>query len=310
MPYSTGLANSASDLLNAVVAAATEHGWRWDADNGVLQKGAIVGELSTNGLNLLLRAALGYSDAAPDTPAPKWVGITDRLQRSGNTPLSYPLTYHLFVHTQPDDIILAVNYQVVWWQWLALGQARTFGVLGNGVWQWGTATSDINTNAGVAIDANGSTGSGSGHTSGAPFWQANDVSGVLASSIYLDFNRHGWWNNPNGNTPVNPNNARATIAVSTQLVTQPNTWNGEAVLIRVHIMAQQPSSFWSHVAELPHLRMLRNDNINNGQILNLGSERWFVAPVYRKNTQNRNSSEYNHPNHSGTVAMAVRYDGP
>src|SRR5690554_1283689 len=92
--------------------------------------------------------------------------------------------------------------------------------------------------------------------------------------------------------------------------TQPNTSNGEAVLTSVHIMAAQPSSFWSHVAELPHLRMTRNDNIDDGQIITLGAERWFIAPVYRKNTTSRNASPYNQANHSGTVAMAVRYDGP
>ena len=123
---------------------------------------------------------------------------------------------------------------------------------------WGTATSDISTNAGVAINVSGNAGSSSGNTSGAPFWQSNDVNGVLASSIYLDFNGHGWWNNPNGHTPVNPNNARATIAVGTQLTTQPNTWNEEAMLARLHIMALQPSNLWSHVAELPHLRMTRS----------------------------------------------------
>ncbi len=310
MPYVTGLANSASDLLNAVVTAGTDNGWSWDATNSVLLKGQIYGRLSTSGLNFLVQAALGYSGATLDTPAVKLVGITDRLRQSGNTLLSYPVTYHIFVHTDPDDIILAVNYQVMWWQWLALGQARTFGVQGNGIWHWGTATSDISTNAGVAIDSNGSTGSGGGNTSGAPFWQSNDTTGVLASSIYLDFNGHGWWNNPVGGSTSPPNNARATIAAGTQLTTQPNNWNGEAVLTRVHIMAAQPSSFWSHVAELPHLRMTRNDNIDDGQIITLGAERWFIAPVYRKNTTSRNASPYNQANHSGTVAMAVRYDGP
>lgn len=310
MPYVSGLANSASDLLNAMVIAGTDNGWTYDTAYSLLHKGQIYGRLSASGLNFLVQAALGYNGATLNTPAAKQVGITDRLSKSGNTRLSYPVTYHIFVHTDPDDIILAVNYQVMWWQWLALDQARTFGVLGNGIWHWGTATSDISPNAGVAIDSSGSPGGGHGNTSGAPFWQSNDISGVQASSIYLNFNGHGWWNNPMGVFTKSPNNARATIATGTQLVTQPNHWNGEAVLARVHIMAAQPSSFWSHVAELPHLRMTRNDNINDGQIMTLGSERWFVAPVYRKNINSRNASTYKEPNHSGTVAIVVRYDGP
>jgi hypothetical protein len=310
MPYVTGLANSASDLLNAVVTAGTDNGWSWDAANNMLYKGDIYGRLSTSGLNFLVQAAQGYTGASLDNPAVKSVGVTDRLRYSGNTLLSYPVTYHIFVHTNPDDIIVAVNYQVMWWQWLALGQARTFGVLGNGVWHWGTAPSDFSTSRGVAIDPDGGTGSGGGNTSGAPFWQSNDTSGVQNSSIYLNFNGNEWWNNPTGYYSTIPNGARATIAGATQLVTQPNTWNGEAVLARIHIMAVQPSNFWSHVAELPHLRMTRNDNIDDGQIVTLGPDRWFVAPVYRKDSANRNGSRYNSANHSGTVAMAVRYDGP
>jgi hypothetical protein len=310
MPYVTGVATSANDLQNAVVAAATDHGWSWDASNSLLSKGDILGQLTVEGLNLLVQAALGAAGSMLLNPAAKRVGITDRLRQAGNTLLGYPLTYHLFVHTDPDDLILAVNYQVMWWQWLALGQARRFGVLGHGVFQWGTATSDINTTAGVAIDADGGTGSGGGNTSGAPFWQSHDTTGVQNSSIYLDFNGHGWWNNPVGVSTANPNNARATLAVPVLLTTQPNIWNGEAALIRLHVMAAQPAGFWSHVAELPHLRMTRNDNLDDGEIITLGAERWFIAPVYRKNTQSRNASPHNAANHSGTIAMAVRYDGP
>jgi len=312
MPYYTGTANSATDLLNAIVTAGTGNGWTWDATNSMLYKAPIYGKLTVSGLNVLVQAALGYTGGTLTTPAAKQVGITDRLQASGNTVLSYPVTYHIFVHTNPDDIIVAVNYQVSWWQWLAIGQARSFGVLGNAIWHWGTATSDISTSAGVAIHSSGSTKSGSviGNTSGAPFWQPNDETGFQNSSIYLNFNGYGWWNNPTGEYTTNPDNARATRAVPQLLVTQPNAWNGEAVLVRIHIMAPQPSSLWSHVAELPHLRMTRNDNINDGQILALGSDRWFIAPVYRKNAATRDGSDYFDATHSGTIAMAVRYDGP
>jgi len=312
MPYVTGLANNASDLLNAVVNAATNNGWSWDASYSMLYKGDIYGRLTVSGLNLLVQAALGYSGSTLITPADSMVGITDLLRASGNTLLSYPLTYHIFIHTNPDDIIVAVNYQVMWWQWLAIGQARNFGVLGNAIWHWGTAVSYFDPANGVAVHVGGWTHSNwyNGHTAGAPFWQAYNNGGVKNSAIYLNFNGHGWWYNPLGDGNSPPNNARATIAAGTLLPTQPNTWNGEAVLVRIHIMAAQPSGFWSHVAELPHLRMTRNDNINDGQILTLGSERWFVAPVYRKNTASRDGSFWNSANHSGTIAMAVRYDGP
>lgn len=311
MPYVTGIANSAADLCNAVVSLATDHGWRWDNSNHILCKGDINGQVTSSDCNLLVQLAIGYSGNTLVSPAPQKTGITDRLGYAGNTLLSYPLTYHIFVHTAPDEIIVAVNYQLMWWQWLALGQANSFGVPGNAVWQWGSTTSDMKIQAGIALNVDGSSSGGYyGHTSGAPFWQPNDGSGVPNSSIYLNVNGHGWWNNSLGYYSKNPNNACASIAAAPLLMTQPNTWNGEAVLIRLHIMVAQPSSFWSLVAELPHLRMLRNDYISDGQILTIGAERWFIAPVYRKNTVSRNTSVYKDATHSGTIAIAVRYDGP
>lgn len=101
MPYATGLANSASDLLNAVVTAGTDNGWSWDSANSMLYKGDIYGRLTVSGLNLLVQAALGYSGGTLVTPAAKMVGITNRLGQAGNTLLSYPVTYHNAVSIIP-----------------------------------------------------------------------------------------------------------------------------------------------------------------------------------------------------------------
>lgn len=311
MPYATGTANSATELRDAIVAAATANGWTWDSTNSMLYKGVIYGKLTVSGLRLFVQAALGYSGSTLTTPANRQVGISDVLTSSGNTPLSYPLTYHIFIHTDPDDIIVAVNYQVSWWQWLAIGQAVNLGVNGNCMWQWGTTTSDLASGNGVAVLINGSAGgSGFTRTSGAPFWKQNDSAGVLASSIYLNHQGYEWWSQRVSSTPTAGFGAAADFPAQTLLATQPNTWNGEAVLVRCHVMAIQPSSLWAYVADLPHLRFVRNDNINDGQILTLGTERWFAAPVYRKNTASRDASIPTSSNHSGTLGMAVRYDGP
>jgi hypothetical protein len=61
---------------------------------------------------------------------------------------------------------------------------------------------------------------------------------------------------------------------------------------------------------LPHVRLTRNDNYTDGQIITLGSDEWMVFPGLRKDLTQRNgstsSTETNALNSSGTVAIAVR----
>lgn len=318
MAYATGIANSAADLRIAIVNLATANGWTWDSANEMLHKTPIFGKLTVSGSQLRIQGALGYAAGTLTSPSTMTSCITETFTGYGNTPLTYPLTYHIFLHTAPDDIVVAVNYGAVWWQWLGFGNGLAVGGgTSTPLWQWGTGNAASSGN-GVAIQANGSyDGGASTATSGAPFWLPGALGKIAASSIYTGgvdgAGINGWYpvETSNSGDVGTAGRVLTSSAAAGLLVTQPNTWNGEALLIRCLVMASRPSNFRSYVAELPHLRFTRNDNLSDGQIVAIGSDKWFVAPVYRKNTAGRNGTiGTGGENHSGTIAMAIRYDGP
>ena len=86
----------------------------------------------------------------------------------------------------------------------------------------------------------------------------------------------------------------------------PNTWNGEATLLPVQAYLARPSSKVSLIAELGHMRYVRIDNYNAGDIITLGADRWKVFPWWQRNAASRDGADFS----SGTLGFAVRYDGP
>lgn len=314
MPYYSGSANSSADLRQAIVNGATAHGWTWDGANNVLYKGSVYGRLTINGQRLYVQAAHGYSGGTLINGAPKAVGISDQITGSGNVPLSYPLNYHLFIHDSPDDVICAVNYNSVWWQWLAFGQARNLGVNGSCLFNFGTLASDaLSFSYGIGASADeGNTGGGGAaysHGSGLPFWRALvNQSTRTNSAIHLDIDGVGWVEGPPDTLPATW--ARLNPYVGEVISKTPNAWNAEAVLARAIVHVTRPSSLLSPAAELSHLRFTRNDYIMDGEVISIGGEQWKVMPAYRKNTANRNGAgpAPDTLSHSGTIAIAVRYD--
>jgi hypothetical protein len=314
MPYATGTANNATELRTALTNLATANGWTWDATNQMLYKAPVYGKLTISGLNLFVQSALGYSGATLTTPAAQGAGISANLSKTGITVITYPLTYHCFVHANPDVIVLAVNWGTVWWQWLMFGNAKSLGDEPNPRWHWGSAASDMPAGARVYIAStmvNTTLATDSGAAPLAPSSNGN----YRNSALYANLDAIGWRYNLGGSALVDPNNANSGYAAAPLLQTQPNAWNGETELIRLQPMVLRPSSFWSYVADLWHVRITRNDNFSDGQIITIGPDSWFVAPCFRKDSANRDSSLGTAGGaiagtHSGTMALAIRYDGP
>lgn len=315
MPYYTGTANSAADLVQAIVNAGTANGWTWDSTNAVLYKGDIYAKLTTSGSKAYVQTALGYSGSRLTNPAPVQTGIRDDIIGGGAPALSYPLNYHIFVHTSHDDIICAVQYQSTYWQWLAFGQARNLGVSGKCVWQWGTCASDVST----AVNANTKTVSlallsdqtvYSCWTSGAPFWLPYGyVYAGRNASLHVSLDGIEWVSNKLSTAQA----TSAFVRAAQQIIAMtPSAWNGHTILAPCAVFMDRASGLASAVCELPHIRMTRNDYLNDGQIITIGPDKWFVAPVARKETASRDVSVPNgsRPSHSGTIAVAIRYDGP
>lgn len=317
MAYVTGSAGNAASLRDAIVDAATANGWVWDNGLGALHKGNIAGQLTVNGLDVLVKAALGVSGGALVTPSAITCGIRGVFTIAPHVQLSYPLTYHIFINTNPDEIVVAVNYQTSWWQWLGFGMGRPMGDNVSPVWQWGTCGGEMlppnnNINNGITFTVNGDlhtagTFAGNRSTGCLPFWRAAAPEGNVWCAIYSELTSSWIYPNTQWATAPTSSHFETPKLISQLLTTQPNRWNGEAVLLQIPVNIGRESNFNSYLAEIGHLRLLRNDNLNDGQILTLGSEEWFTAPAYRKNTTLRDGSSPSSDNsQSGTVGIAVR----
>lgn len=82
-----------------------------------------------------------------------------------------------------------------------------------------------------------------------------------------------------------------------------NQWNSQATLVPIELVYYAPSSFKSYLGYPLHLRLVRVDNYNNGDIITLGTDQWKVYSTGKKDLAARNSSSAS----TGTVGFAVRY---
>ena len=334
MAYVTGTANSFSDLLAALQSACTANGWTLSGN--VLHKGSCYAEVMLNesaysasrnadstlsvragngidGSNALTDAALAYVDA------PR-MGIMPSA-----TPLvnwDWPVTYHVHVLTSSDEVYLRVNYgggQL--WQELEFGVSPAAGNAGTGNWASASMSKSTSSNILTAssVDtrpAGGVTGYyGSSYFVCAPFFWDFGYNGGNGTSFAPNSHMHGALDATTGapvwsNVADNRMNGDVGAAITNVPLYgyTPNAWNNEAVLFPVQITQVRPSAKISMIGELGHLRYIRNDFITDGQIITLGSDKWKVYPMYRKNAAARDGGAG--VDHSGTMATAVRYDGP
>ncbi len=317
MPYATGIANNATDLRTAVVNLATANGWTWDSTNEMLYKAPVYGKFTVSGTALRIQGALAYSGGVLTSPGPGPSSMGVSFTATGNTAITYPLTYHVFLDATPDAIVVAINYGAVWWQWLGFGNAIPKGAVTNPLWYFATTgTNNVGGVTGVVVYVRGWQGAASGQTSGIPFWPSyTAANGSQTGAIYtggLDGGgSNGWSIGPSSQTTENTLSTAALVPTASGLLTtQPNAWNAETLLVPVNPVISRPSGFKSYIGEVSCIRLTRNDFFEDGDILTIGTQKWFIAPVYRKNASSRDGADYLSPNHSGTLAYAIKYDGP
>lgn len=97
------------------------------------------------------------------------------------------------------------------------------------------------------------------------------------------------------------------------LTAAPNLLNNGHVLLPVKNIVARSAGGVTTVLQHKHLRWIRNDLIENEEIIEYGADRWKCYPALRKNLETRDgytgSLSYGFT-HSGTYGYAVRYDGP
>lgn len=306
MAYSTGSASNFSDLLTALVSACTAAGWSWDATSGVLSKGAVFVKMApaaTNTDALVIQGGLGLSAGALVTPC----ATTAQMYRACQNPITWPVTYHVLIGTSPDSVVLLINHNITYWQWMVFGQAINLGAPGSGVYFGASVRSGIYTTPAISVNVQSNAGTGyNQHHFAIPFWSPDAAVGSFYQNCFIDVNLEGCeWGN---DAALNGQAVRADWPAITLMATQPNAWNADAMLLPLRIYGARPSSLYSALAQLPNVRLVRNTNYSDGDIITLGSDRWKVFPGRCKNTSQPDGAQ--NMDHSGTYALAVLYDGP
>lgn len=304
MAYFTGSANSLSELLSSLVAHCTSAGWTWNASVSVLYKDAAYVRLTTDaeGLYLLGRTSLSAGDA----PGTVKIGY-----KVGRSPVTWPVIYH--AHIIGHEVYLLINYDVEFWQWLAFGLAGVEGNIGTGCFVAATLGEgkEPYVSGPVVIDSlGGSFLVGTGVVAPLPFYGTASYGSSPANRMSRNSLLHNS-SGINGWALALTNNSGAVVGagyLEPLIGIQPNMWNSEAVLLPIRAYRTRPEDMISLEGELKHSRYIRIDNLEAGQIITLGTERWKIYPAYRKNIASRDGGSG--INHSGTFGWAIRYDGP
>jgi hypothetical protein len=87
----------------------------------------------------------------------------------------------------------------------------------------------------------------------------------------------------------------------------PNQWNGEAVLSPIIVYTTRASGLLSPVLQTAHIRWVMIDNLTDGQIITIGSDKWKIYPLWRRSSRTFNPSQ--NGGGTGTLGYAVRYNG-
>lgn len=331
MPYETGSANSFADLLAALQAACTGNGWTLSGN--VLHKGTCYAEVlvtQTQGSVVFANSALSVragngidgsnllTDPCPVAPT---LGIIPN--NTVFVDFDWPITYHIHILTNPDEVYLVINHGAgQLWQNLCWGQSPSPGNAGTGNWCSATMCVYTYTTFGAA-PITITPGGGqiySYNVYNLPclpfFWQAAKE---MSFPVYMNSYIHGAINDSTGLPIWSDSSAPFAAGASPGLVTSaltcspllnysPNAWNSETALLPIQIIQSRPSSKTSMIGELQHARFCRNDYIDDGSIKPLGTDQWKIYPAFKKNIAARDGVLGG--NHSGTVAWAIRYDGP
>lgn len=310
MGYQTGSAADASALRSALIAFAVAQGWTWDATNEMLYKGAVYAKLTVpTSTSLRIQGATGYSGATLTNPTASWAEIRDLAASPTVTKaIVWPVTYHILANASPDDLVLLINFDTSYWEWLGLGQCTDLGVGPSGKATWCGASMPAYgiIRIKIGVEGGGVNAYYRQHPC-APFW-ANDV--TAGGNADPAGTANTWVHSALDGSDsvvrqwVNDNNAllgQYYRAATPLLARQPNAWNEQTLLVPARIVASRPSGFYSYVAEMPHARLLRMDNLEGGDLITLGSDQWFVAPFFRKNPVAQTESD------SGNSGWAIRY---
>lgn len=300
MAYVSGTAATFAELVAGIRNACTANGWTLSGE--VLHKGTVYQRVRVNGNFIDSKGGTGIDGSnalTGESPSGSRIGSNNA------TTLIFPLTYEVFVHTNPDEVMVVISYGSDAFQWFAFGKSAVT-LPGTGGWHSGSLCTGWPVNVTLRAEAtvlpNGYFGyrdsTSSGEQCPAMFWASSteNANGENANGehIHTGLNGATWEGNLKSSIYRAPLNAIT-----------PNAYNNQAVLLPIQVFSTiYGSSKVALVLDVAHCRSLSIANLNPGEIITLGTDRWKVFPWFMKNSA-EGIFDY-----TGKHGFAVRYDGP
>jgi hypothetical protein len=311
MPYDIGATTGYADLKSRIHTFLQDNGWTLSGT--VIYKGNVFAQLTDNTAYLQLVGGQGESGGALTDTCP---AISRIRTDAWGTDVTFPCTYHFFVHTSPDVFMCVINHNTLNVQWMTFGEVNKYGAWNGGqyfgasynsgslhnVWQFSNWRCRFyNTQAGQ------NTNCGIGY-----FWASTDTSsggyGNMQMVCDLDGSAGDWIDN---HGTLSTRNFNGSYLANNLVPYSPNTFNSQAVLVPIHLYHNRPSDFSSVIGEPGHTRYVNIKHYNAADIITLGAEKWMVFPHHKKSANSlTDPAVYPSGSETGYLGFAVRYDGP
>ena len=306
--YQTGTVNNSDDLLTVIQTFCTDNGWVLSGSNYLYKGQSNIKLTSSPPLRVDIEGATTSTGVSP-SPSYRSVHID-----SGN----WPITYHLFLHDTPDQVVCVVHYATSKIQVIMFGDIVKLhdSAYVGGNWFFASGFGDYALGGLYRFAESPGT---------VPLLQISPIAGNLQTvAPTIPFTESISFIDPNSTyTHMHAEidgiiwNPQATQKITytdytlRSLYRSPNSWNNQACLIPMHLQFAMANSLYSYLGYIEHIRFIRTTNYNIGDIVTLGPDKWKVFPWGAKNANSPNG-DYDFPqsSHTGTLGFAVRYDGP
>jgi hypothetical protein len=337
MAFQTGTASSFSDLQSKIETFLTGNGYT--LTSGIITKTGtqIHVEFTNDTLNLFLEmgkdssaGSLLHTHPLRTSSKTQIVGMGSNFNSSGGaSAIVFPVNYDFQVWANPEnEFRCVIEYNNSFTQNVGFGEIIKSVDMDGGVYVDATGCLDDNSvNIGAAristyntfqcSNNNSSSRTGSNPT---PFgYGRTGLTGYTASTqLWAEFMGFDWFISTDVNGPTESGNKyiRSTDTFFTPLrTTQHNykemdnslqTYNANSALVPIRLYGQNPNNNYAPIGSIRNIRYLNVKNLNFGEVVDDGTDKWKVYPSYFKNAATLDGGV----NHSGQMGFAVRYDGP
>lgn len=235
----------------------------------------------------------------------------------------WPVTYYLFFHTSPDMCICVINYNTVYTQILMFGDIvkihSSAYVGGNFFFATHNPLVSTPVDATYNEDVFSTFGESFSYFTVNRLPCGNTQGQAAYTSSIIPFAYCPQTNNENGiHVEIDSgiwdttNKTSYTDSTLCALRRSPNLGDSQAHLIPMQLQYAMADSLYGYLGYMEHIRFVRNDNYEIGDIITIAPDEWKVFPWYKKDAAQRDGlfTPDTPTGHSGTIGIAIRYDGP